>query len=189
MADPVDRGHPGDFARVNGWDAEYELYSDHDLPTYVGPTTSGNLPWGTDPSELRRRLVDVAIVGAPFDDGTSHRPGARFGPRAIREAQSASGSLDSLQLDVEPFEVLTVAKAGDSNIVPSGGMLTREVLRAIRRIVGAVELALIDVVEASPPFGHAEVTAAAANRCVLEVISALAAKRRAGGRLRHEPAP
>ena len=78
-----------------------------------------NLPWITDPAELRRREVDVAIVGAPFDDAVSHRPGARFGPRAIREAQYTSGSINSLQLDVEPFEVLTVVDAGDANIVPA----------------------------------------------------------------------
>ena len=77
------------------------------------------LPWVTDPAELRARGVDVAIVGAPFDDAVSHRPGARFGPRAIREAQYTSGSINSLQLDVEPFEVLTVVDAGDANIVPA----------------------------------------------------------------------
>ena len=55
-------------------------------------------------------MADVAIVGAPFDDAVSHRPGARFGPRAIREAQYTSGSIHSLQLGVEPFEVLTVAR-------------------------------------------------------------------------------
>jgi len=78
-----------------------------------------NLPWITDPAELRRRAVDVAIIGAPFDDAVSHRPGARFGPRAIREAQYASGSIHSLQLDVDAFEVLTVVDAGDANIVPA----------------------------------------------------------------------
>jgi agmatinase len=344
-------GRP-DYARLAGWDRDWELFSDHDLPTYVGPTTFSNLPWVTDPAEIARRGVDVAVIGAPFDDGTSHRPGARFGPRAIREAQSASGSLNSLQLDVEPFEVLTVIDAGDANIVPSwterghavihhkvrevaatgaipivlggdhsitwpsasavaevrhpgsvgivhfdahadtgadlwgvlashgtpmrrliesgavagrnfvqvglrgywpppdvfdwmraqgmrwhlmreieergaeavidqaidealdgadavylsididvidpgmapgtgtpepGGMLTREVLRAIRRIVGVVDLAGMDVVEVSPPYDHAEVTAGAANRCVLEALSALAVKKRDGARVRYEP--
>jgi agmatinase len=65
-------------------------------------------------------------------------------------------------------------------------MLTREVLRAVRQIVSSVELAGMDVVEVSPPFDHAEVTAAAAHRCVLEAISALALKRReAGGAMLH----
>ncbi|MGH2379922.1 MAG: arginase family protein, partial [Candidatus Limnocylindria bacterium] len=53
--------------------------------------------------------------------------------------------------------------------------------RAVRQIVGSVELAGMDVVEVSPPFDQAEVTAAAAHRCVLEAISALAARRRASG--------
>jgi formimidoylglutamase len=343
--DPAD----ADFAARNGWDREYETYDDFDLPTYVGPVSFMKLPWITDPAELRRREVDVAIIGAPFDDAVSHRSGARFGPRAIREAQYTSGSINSLQLDVEPFEVLRVVDAGDANIVPAwidrahaliyrkvrevaetgaipivlggdhsitwpsaagvgplrrqgsigivhfdahadtanddwgvlaghgtpmrrliesgavkgpnfvqvglrgywppvetfqwmqeqglryhfmreieergaeaviaqaidealdgpdyvylsldidvidpglapgtgtpepGGMLTREVLRAIRQIVGAVELCGMDIVEVSPPYDHAETTAMAANRAALEAISALAVRRRAGHRVR-----
>ncbi len=335
-----------DFAHLNGWDRDFEAFSDFDLPTYVGPATFGRLPWVTDAEEMRRRSVDVAIVGAPFDDAVSHRSGARFGPRAIRQANYSSGSLNSLQLDhVELFEALRVVDAGDANVIPAwierghafiyrkvrdvaetgaipivlggdhsitwpaataiaevrrpgsigivhfdahadtapedwgvlaghgtpmrrliesgavagrnfvqvglrgywppvdvfewmkgqgmrwhymreieergadkvvddaiaealdgpdaiylsididvidpgmapgtgtpepGGMLTREVLRAVRRIVGAVDLAAMDIVEVSPPYDLAEVTAAAANRCALEAISALAAKKAAG---------
>jgi agmatinase len=108
-----------DFATLNVWDREYELLSDFDLPTYVGPTSFMKLPWIDDPTELARRKPDVAIIGAPFDDAVSHRPGARFGPRAIREAQYTSGSIHSLQLGVEPFEVLDVVDAGDANIIPA----------------------------------------------------------------------
>ena len=61
-----------------------------------------------------------------------------------------------------------------------GGMLTREVLRAIRQVVGAVDLVGMDVVEVSPPYDQAETTAMAANRAVLEAISALAVRRVAG---------
>ena len=61
-----------------------------------------------------------------------------------------------------------------------GGMLTREVLRAIRQIVGAVDLAGMDIVEVSPPYDHAETTAMAANRAALEAISALAVRKRDG---------
>jgi len=348
---PHDPDLERDFASHNGWDADYETYSDYELPTYVGPTTFMNLPWITDPAELRRLGVDVAIIGAPFDDAVSHRPGARFGPRAIREAQYASGSIHSLQLDVDAFEVLTVVDAGDANIVPSriershamiyrkvrevaatgaipiilggdhsitwpaatavaevrrpgtigivhfdahadtandtfgvlashgtpmrrliesgavkgrnfvqvglrgywppqetfewmkeqglrwhfmreieergaeaviadaiaealdgpefiylsldidvidpgmapgtgtpepGGMLTREVLRAVRQIVGAVELVGMDIVEVSPPYDQAETTAMAANRAALEAICALAVRRQAGRSVRRE---
>ena len=80
-----------DYAARSGWDRPYETYDDFDLPTYVGPVSFMKLPWITDPAELRRREVDVAIIGAPFDDAVSHRSGARFGPRAIREAQYTSG--------------------------------------------------------------------------------------------------
>jgi agmatinase len=346
--DPV----PGSgFGAQHGWDGDFEVFSDYDLPTYLGPVTFSNLPWITDPAELRNRSVDVAIVGAPFDDMVTHRPGARFGPRAIRQAQYSSGSLNSLQLGVEPFEVLTVVDAGDANIVPAnhlrahamiyrkvlevagtgaipiilggdhsitwpaataiaeirrpgsigivhfdahadtapdtfgqiashgspmrrliesgavkgrnfvqvglrgywpppsvldwmreqglrchfmteiedrgaeaviadaiaealdgpdaiylsldidvvdpglapgtgtpepGGMLTRELLRAVRQIVGAVDLAAMDIVEVSPPYDWAESTAMIANRAALEAISSLAVRRRAGGRVRWE---
>ena len=77
------------------------------------------LPWITDAAELAARKADVAIIGAPFDDAVSHRSGARFGPRAIRQAQYTSGSINSLQLDVEPFEILDVVDAGDANIIPA----------------------------------------------------------------------
>ena len=336
-----------DFARRNGWDRDYEIFDDFDLPTYVGPTTFMNLPWITDPAELRARGASTSRSSARRSTTRSATgPGARFGPRAIREAQYTSGSIHSLQLDVEPFEVLTVVDAGDANIVPAwierghamiyrkvrevaatgaipivlggdhsitwptatavaevrrpgsigivhfdahadtanddwgvlaghgtpmrrliesgavkgrnfvqvglrgywppvetfdwmkeqrpalplhdarsrsaaprpssptrsprrstartrstcsststsidpgmapgtgtpepGGMLTREVLRAIRQIVGAVELAGMDIVEVSPPYDQAETTAMAANRAALEAISALAVKRRGG---------
>ena len=69
-------------------------------------------------------------------------------------------------------------------------MLTRELLRAIRQIVGAVDLAGMDIVEVSPPYDHAETTAMVANRAALEAISALAveAARRAGPRPASSPA-
>ena len=54
---------------------------------------------------LRAANADVAIVGAPLDDAVSSRPGARFGPRAIRMAPTV-WSTDyawSIQSDVEPY--------------------------------------------------------------------------------------
>jgi len=340
-----------DFASRNGWDKAFDTFDDFDLPSYVGPSTFMKLPWVTDPAELRRRGVDVAIIGAPFDDAVTHRSGARFGPRAIREAQYTSGAIHSLQLDIDPYDVLKVVDAGDANIIPSwierghamiyrkvrevaetgaipiilggdhsitwpaataiaeirhpgsigivhfdahadtanesygvlashgtpmrrliesgavsgrnfvqvglrgywppqetfawmreqglrwhlmreieergaeaviadaiaealdgpdaiylsididvldpglapgtgtpepGGMLTRELLRAIRQVVGAVQLAGMDIVEVSPPYDHAETTAMAANRAALEAICALAVRRRDGHDIRWE---
>jgi agmatinase len=64
--------------------------------------------------------------------------------------------------------------------------MPRELLRAIRRIASAVPIAGMDIVEVSPPYDHAEVTAMVANRVALECISALAAKRLAGQAIRYE---
>jgi agmatinase len=341
-----------DYAQRNGWDRPFPTFDPPEIPNYIGAVSFCKRPVVEDAAELARRRPDVAIVGAPFDDAVSYRPGARFGPRAIRQATYTQGGY-SLQLDVEPFEVLDVVDAGDANVVPAwmerghaviyqkvlevaqsgaipiifggdhsitwpsataiaqvraprsigivhfdahadtadadwgvlaghgtpmrrliesgavagknfvqvglrgywppadvfewmkaqgmrwhfmteieergaeavvdqaiaealdgadaiylsldidvldpgmapgtgtpepGGMLTREVLRAVRRIVGSVELAAMDIVEVSPPYDHAEITAMAAHRAALEAISALAVKKRAGRAVRFENA-
>lgn len=133
------------FGAQHGWDRDYETYSDFDLPTYVGPVTFSNLPWVPDVAEIRARRADVAVLGAPFDDLVTHRSGARFGPRAIREAQYTSGSLNSLQLGIEPFAHLTVVDAGDANIVPAmperaHAMIYRKVLEVAS--TGAIPIVL-----------------------------------------------
>jgi arginase family enzyme len=59
--------------------------------------------------------ADIVIVGAPFDGGTSHRPGTRFGPSAIRQAcyLPHDGSRPSLALRVDALRDLRVYDAGD----------------------------------------------------------------------------
>jgi agmatinase len=348
MSDPP----PVDYARRNGWDAPFDVFHAQDLPSYVGQLGFCRRPWIEDAEALATRRPDVAIVGAPFDDAVSHRSGARFGPRAIRQATYTDGR-HSLQLGIEPFRYVDVVDAGDANIVPAaldrghamifrkvlevastgaipivlggdhsitwpsasavaqvraprtigivhfdahadtahddwgvlaghgtpmrrliesgavdgrnfvqvglrgywpppeifawmrehglrwhlmreieergaeavmddaisealdgpdaiylsldidvidpgmapgtgtpepGGMLTREVLRAVRRVCSSVELAAMDIVEVSPPYDHADVTAMAAHRAALEAISALAVKRRDGRSVRFEGA-
>ena len=56
--------------------------------------------------------VDVVLCGVPFDGGTSFRPGARFGPRAVREASALTRPY-SQALGVNIFEELTAADGGD----------------------------------------------------------------------------
>jgi agmatinase len=70
------------------------------------------LPHVTDP-----RGLDVAIVGVPFDGGTSYRPGARMGPREIRAQSSLIRSYNYFQ-KVAPFDRLNVADAGDIDAPP-----------------------------------------------------------------------
>jgi agmatinase len=331
----------GDHRRPAGWDLPWPRLEEGDLPAYAGPVTWCRRPYIPGPAELRARRPDVAIIGVPFDDAVSHRPGARFGPRAIREATSTSGQ-HSVALGVEPFGVLDVVDTGDVDIIPAwrdrghavthqrvlevmdsgavpvilggdhsltwpvlsavvrsldprkvamihfdahadtaddehgvraghgtpmrrliesgdldghslvqvglrgywpppdvfawmrgqgvrwhpmteieergidavmedaiaeatertesvylsvdidvvdpgvapgtgtpepGGLLARELLRAVRRVATTVPLAGMDVMEVSPPYDHAEVTASLAHRCVLEVVSGMAARR------------
>jgi agmatinase len=97
-------------------------------------------------------------------------------------AQAIDEALDGpdyvyLSLDID---VIDPGLAPGTGTPEPGGMLTREVLRAIRQIVAVVDLAGMDVVEVSPPYDHAETTAMAANRAVLEAISALAVRKLAG---------
>ena len=339
-----------DYRAVNGWDGAYPRFEQVDRPSYLGTGTFGRRDLVEDPAALHERAPDVAIVGAPFDDAVSHRPGARFGPRAIRTATYSQAGY-SLQLGVDIWEQLDVVDAGDADVVPAwlerghavifdkvlevgssgaipivlggdhsitwpsasaiaqlrapssvgivhfdahadtgddawgvlaghgtpmrrliesgaiagrnfvqvglrgywpppdvlawmkeqgmrwhlmreieergaeavvddaieealdgadavylsvdidvidpgmapgtgtpepGGMLTRELLRAVRRIVGVVDLAGVDIVEVAPPFDHAEVTSAAAHRVAMEVLSALAARKRDGHRIRYD---
>jgi agmatinase len=325
---------------------EYTEFANEDLPYYSDWRGSfERLPWATDEESLRAAAADVAIVGAPLDDAVSSRPGARFGPRAIRMAPTTWGYpyAWSIQLDVEPYAHVNVVDAGDAPVVPArlerglrvihekvfrvagsgavpivlggdhsitypsaaavsrhrhprkvvivhfdahadtgadqwgslvghgtpmrrlieegwiagpnfvqiglrgywpeketfdwmreqglrwhtmveieergseaviadaiaqaldgpdciylsvdidvvdpgmapgtgtpepGGMLARELLRSVRQIVGAVDLVGMDVVEVSPPYDQSELTAMLAHRCVVEAISALAAKKR-----------
>jgi agmatinase len=345
MADEIRRRRgPNDENPPQGTDPYHEFH-EFDLPAYVGLPSFQKLPWLDDAAVAARR-PDVAIVGAPFDDAVSHRPGARFGPHAIRRASYHAGSVNSLQLDILPFDWLDVVDAGDAPVTPAnperghevirrkvlatarsgaipivlggdhsitfpsasavaeavaprrlgivhfdahadtaastwgvlrshgtpmrrliesgavdgrnfvqvglrgywpppetvawmreqglrthfmteieergaeaviadaiaealdgpeaiylsvdidvldpgmapgtgtpepGGLLTRELLRAIRQVVGSVDLVGMDVVEVAPDYDVAEITAAAAHRCVLEAVSALAAKRRDAG--------
>lgn len=81
--------------------------------TRAEPTYSGAL------SFLRRRFtkdldgVDVAVVGVPFDVGTTNRPGTRFGPRAIRAASASLAWCAPYAWDVDPCEALNIIDWGD----------------------------------------------------------------------------
>ena len=82
-------------------------------------------------------------------------------------------------------DVLDPAFAPGTGTPEPGGMATWELLRSVRRIALAIDLAGMEVVEVSPPYDHAGITAIAAHRVVLEALSAMAV-RRAGGSVRPE---
>ena len=100
------------------------------VPRFAGPSTFARLP------ELRDvESCDVAIVGIPFDAGTSYRPGARFGPQSIRQASRPLRTNYHPNYDAEPFVEQQVADAGDIACNPFN------INEAIKQIeVGALNL-------------------------------------------------
>ncbi|HEY5820846.1 MAG TPA: agmatinase [Propionibacteriaceae bacterium] len=78
-----------------------------EIPRFAGPDTFARLP--------RLDQVDragVAVLGIPFDSGVSYRPGARFGPSAIRAGSKLLRPYHPA-LDVYPWEAQQVVDAGD----------------------------------------------------------------------------
>ena len=77
---------------------------------------------------------DVVFLGAPFDSGTSHRPGTRFGPQAIRVTDYLphDASRPHLALGVDPLTELRIGDAGDV-IMPPG-----ETEKSLKRLEDAV---------------------------------------------------
>ncbi len=100
-------------------------------PDYAGLLTFSALPYTQDPAELVG--VDVAIVGAPTDDLVSDRPGARFGPRAIRAASCPPGP--HLEAKVDAMAVLKMVDYGDAPVLPADPVRSHD---AIERTVGEV---------------------------------------------------
>ncbi|MDH3294290.1 MAG: arginase family protein, partial [Acidimicrobiia bacterium] len=79
----------------------------NEMPRFGGITTFMRLPGTSASAEL-----DVAIVGVPFDIGTSNRPGARFGPRAIR-SESVLLRPYNMATRAAPFDSLRIDDTGD----------------------------------------------------------------------------
>jgi agmatinase len=82
-------------------------------PRFAQPATFMRLPHIEN-----TRGLDVAIVGVPFDGGTSYRPGARLAPREIRSQSSLIRPYSYFQR-VAPFDRMNVADAGDIDAPPT----------------------------------------------------------------------
>jgi agmatinase len=94
-------------------------------PTPVGPVDGRLVPrfagsgsFARLPEIDRVSDYDVAILGVPFDVGTSYRPGARFGPMAVRQASRHLRPGHHVELDSTPFSRIQVADAGDVPVTP-----------------------------------------------------------------------
>jgi agmatinase/guanidinopropionase len=83
------------------------------LQPFMGIASFMRLPVSRDLKD-----VDVAIMGAPFDSGTSYRTGTRFGPRKIREASLMIWGHNPI-LNTTPLKKLKVVDYGDVSVIPT----------------------------------------------------------------------
>ena len=99
-------------------------------------------------------------------------------PAVLDEAfEIALDDCDAVFLSVD-IDVCDPGHAPGTGTPEPGGLTARELLDAVRRICRELPVAGVDVVEVSPPYDHAEITAMLANRVVLEALSGIAARRR-----------
>ncbi|TFV86577.1 agmatinase family protein [Blastococcus sp. CT_GayMR16] len=89
----------------------------------------------------------------------------------------ATDECDGVFLSVD-IDVCDPGHAPGTGTPEPGGLTARELLDSVRRICLELPVVGMDVVEVSPPYDHADITAALANRVVLEALSAIARRRR-----------
>jgi guanidinobutyrase / D-arginase len=82
------------------------------VPRFAGLATFARLPTADAVAQW-----DIGLVGVPFDGGTSYRPGARFGPAAVRQGSRLLRPYNPAQ-DAPPFELAQVVDAGDIACTP-----------------------------------------------------------------------
>ncbi len=82
------------------------------MPRFSGIATFMRLPYATDPA-----AVDIGLIGVPWDGGTTNRPGARHGPRAIRDQSSLMRRIHSVTRTA-PYHLARVADLGDVPVNP-----------------------------------------------------------------------
>ena len=110
---------------------------------YEGLPTFAYRPWIDGAEALAQRRPDIAIVGAPFDLSTTFRPGARFGPRALRAAAHHPGSYH-LDLGVEIFDWLDVVDHGDAHCPHGSTQRSHDNIRA--KVAGVARHGIVPVV-------------------------------------------
>jgi agmatinase len=90
---------------------------------------------------------------------------------------TAKDECDGVFLSVD-IDVCDPGHAPGTGTPEPGGLSARELLDSVRRICLELPVVGVDVVEVSPPYDHSDITAALANRVVLEALSAIARRRR-----------
>ena len=109
----LDMGLPGAESIV---DKSIPTFARGELPHFAGINTFLKAPYVENVHNVGR--YDAAVLGIPFDSGTTYRPGARFGPQGIRRI-SALYTPYNYELGVDLREQMTLCDAGDVFTIPA----------------------------------------------------------------------
>jgi len=97
-------------------DKSIPTFARGELPHYAGINTFLKAPYAEDATEVGH--YDATILGAPFDGGTTYRPGTRFGPQGIRKI-SALYTPYNYEMAIDLREQMTLCDAGDIFTIPA----------------------------------------------------------------------
>lgn len=92
-------------------DPFFQPVSGFDLPRFAGVPSFMRLPY-LPPGHPRLADVGIGLIGVPWDSGTTNRPGARHGPRALRDASTMIRAVHPVS-GVAPFSACNCADLGD----------------------------------------------------------------------------
>ena len=108
---------------------------DHTInPRYTGISTFMRTPYVQDPTTL-----DIAMVGVPFDGGVTNRPGARHGPREVRNQSSLIRRIHHVS-KINPFELCKVGDVGDTPVNPVNLINSLEMIEEFYRPLAEAEV-------------------------------------------------
>ena len=86
------------------------------IPRYAGIATLMRLPY-TELTDPRIHEVDIGLIGVPWDGGTTNRPGARHGPRQVRDISTMVRNINRAS-GINPFSLCACADLGDTPVNP-----------------------------------------------------------------------
>ena len=98
-------------------DPFFQPISGMDLPRFAGVPTFMRLP-NLDETHPRYKDVQIGIIGVPWDGGTTNRPGARHGPRQIRDLSTMIRSVHPIS-HTNPYQLCNCADLGDVSPNPA----------------------------------------------------------------------
>ena len=110
------RDRPGLEAAPSVQDRTISTFSRGQQPAFAGINTFLKAPYCENIRDVSK--YDVAIIGAPFDMGTTYRPGCRFGPQAVRRISALYDAYNA-DMGVDLVEELNICDAGDIFVIPS----------------------------------------------------------------------